>query len=172
MTWASTSCSLNSFGLNSMVWAWTQTRPHKMTVMFVTMQHDFRERIHRRQYCLPCYCSNSSYCHSPATTRINTEKQSLHEVSDSSVHTQLSFVSEAMTQKWLTVAFAQGKNIPRQKRPSSGPPTIPKMLKAAWRTQRRMGPHVSEMNNDLLEMMMMIMILAWILQNKLQYMWG
>lgn len=33
--------------------------------------------------------------------------------------------------KGLTVGFAQGKNIPRQKRPSRGPPTIPKMLKAA-----------------------------------------
>lgn len=27
--------------------------------------------------------------------------------------------------------FAQGKNIPKQKRPSRGPPTIPKILKAA-----------------------------------------
>lgn len=31
----------------------------------------------------------------------------------------------------LTVELAQGKNRPRQKRPSRGPPTIPKMLKAA-----------------------------------------
>lgn len=31
----------------------------------------------------------------------------------------------------LTVGLAQGKNMPRQKTPNSGPPTIPKMLKAA-----------------------------------------
>lgn len=35
----------------------------------------------------------------------------------------------------LTGGFAQGKNIPRQKSPSSGPPTIPKMLMAACRGQ-------------------------------------
>lgn len=33
----------------------------------------------------------------------------------------------------LTVEFAHGKNIPRQKRPSRGPPIIPKMLNAACR---------------------------------------
>lgn len=31
----------------------------------------------------------------------------------------------------LTVLLAQGKNIPRQKSPSKGPPTIPKILRAA-----------------------------------------
>lgn len=32
----------------------------------------------------------------------------------------------------LTRGLAQGKNIPKQKSPSSGPPTMPKMLSAAW----------------------------------------
>lgn len=31
----------------------------------------------------------------------------------------------------LTVGLAQGKNMPRQKSPRSGPPTMPKMLMAA-----------------------------------------
>lgn len=35
----------------------------------------------------------------------------------------------------LTGGLAQGKNIPRQKSPSSGPPTMPKMLIAACRKQ-------------------------------------
>lgn len=32
----------------------------------------------------------------------------------------------------LTRGLAHGKNIPRQKSPSSGPPTMPKILSAAW----------------------------------------
>lgn len=49
------------------------------------------------------------------------------------------------TKKWvwrLTIGFAQGKNIPRQKRPSRGPPTIPKMLKAAWE-KKKIGRQLS-----------------------------
>lgn len=41
----------------------------------------------------------------------------------------------------LTGGFAQGKNIPRQKSPSSGPPTIPKMLMAACRGQGEKKEH-------------------------------
>ena len=33
----------------------------------------------------------------------------------------------------LTVAFAQGKNIPRVNIPRRGPPIIPKMPSAAWK---------------------------------------
>jgi len=32
----------------------------------------------------------------------------------------------------LTVELAHGKNIPRQNRPRTGPPTIPKIFKATW----------------------------------------
>lgn len=37
----------------------------------------------------------------------------------------------------LTGGLAQGKNIPRQKSPSNGPPTMPKILSAAWKGQVR-----------------------------------
>lgn len=45
----------------------------------------------------------------------------------------------------LTVELAQGKNMPRQKRPSRGPPTIPKMLKAAWENR---GESMAQLCNN------------------------
>lgn len=41
----------------------------------------------------------------------------------------------------LTRGLAHGKNIPRQKSPSSGPPTMPKMLSAAWSRWKEKRKH-------------------------------
>ena len=37
----------------------------------------------------------------------------------------------------LTFRLAQGKNMPKVNKPNNGPPTMPKMLRAAWKENER-----------------------------------
>lgn len=54
--------------------------------------------------------------------------------------TQKAMASPASSPTMAPAGLAQGKNMPRQKSPSSGPPTMPKMLMAACST----GPSLED----------------------------